>query len=257
MKQIQKLKQAGFYLFPDQCNEKKLFWFERRLIENGYWARAPAAAAGVFPVCGCFKNQKGWLYQTQTNLGILSGLSENTVRKGMEYLQNEWVEIFRQTLRYKTKTDNWAYKYQIELPNSNKEDCFPFRRFILESGSWANISPTAHKLYPVMKSTARFTIEIYNEIEATDYDESDFQILFDQRQYDVCQMKKKGLAELAGISRYNMNDALESLRKNNLIEPIDEKSWRVFLRTKDNIIYSRRMLNIRIWQKYRKKIWNS
>jgi hypothetical protein len=238
------------YQFKEGCNHKQFFWWSKRLIKNKNWALLSKSSKAVFPVIACHCNKKGGAYPNERTIAILSGLNDKSAREGIRGL--EAFPNFKIS-HYLTKRGKRAKKYYLNLPAANvKGRSFPFYKFILESGQWKELKPTAKALYPVMRYFSFFDINIYSEIEDLGIDEGDYNETYPDRKYDFCEAEKKVMADLAGINRRSMNTALNDLERNMLIEPIGGNyGWKVFPKSKDDKIFKRSYLNEKIKASYK------
>jgi hypothetical protein len=160
------------YQFKEGCNHKQFFWWGKRLIKNKNWALLSKSSKAVFPVIACHCNKKGEAYPNERTIAILSGLNDKSAREGIRGL--EAFPDFKIS-HYLTKRGKRANKYYLKLPAANvKGRSFPFNKFILESGQWKEMKPTAKALYPVMRCFGFFNIDVYAEIEGLDLYESDY-----------------------------------------------------------------------------------
>jgi hypothetical protein len=233
------------YQFSENFNDKALFWFKKSLIKNLNWAMLPTAAKAIFPVIACHCNESGKAFPGQLRLAILSGLSVKQVIKGIRGLKGF------PDIKIKRSIPN---EYYLKLPKEHiRGETFPFFQLVLEYGLWRELLPAAKSLYPVMRCFSSFDMDIYLDIlEDGENDPTDFDEVFEARQFDMCNMQKIELAHYAGIHRNSINCALKSLETNCLIDWNDEwELWQVYLKSKDNSYWKREYLNKKILDSFR------
>ncbi len=240
------------YQFKEECHETQFFWWDKKLIENKNWALLPKSAKAIYPVIACHCNKKGEAFPGEQTIAILSGRTEKKVREGIRDLEGfsgfEWHN-------YLTKRGRRSKKFHVTFPPIEKGRSFPFFKFILESGFWRELKPSAQALYPVMRHFAYFDYEMYVDKECLDYDPELFDEIFKERDYDFCEAEKSIMAEYAGIARRSLPVALKNLEENFLIESTNEPlGWKVFLRSRGNRIFLREYLNTKIGKTYRHAI---
>jgi hypothetical protein len=234
------------YQFNDNFNNRALFWFKKSLIENMNWAMLPKASKAIFPVIACHANKDGKSFPGELTIGILSGLSKAQVRKGIRGL-NSFPDI---TVDVKKRPK----RFNVKLPQEAiKGKTFPFYQVVLEYGLWRELKPTAKALYPVMRSFSKFDLETYLDIEGDEEKcYADFDEVYKDRKYDLCDENRNLLAKFAGIHRNSVNDALNDLERNYLIEWNAEwKLWKVYRKSKNERYWKRGYLNEKILNSFR------
>ena len=226
------------------------------MFDDLTWAGFPLASKAVLPVLAARVSRKGknrgWTWPSEVTIAIETGITPKTVREGTKALERLW-DGFK-IARYMTKRGRSAKKYHLNLPSANvKGKSFPFHGYIIESGQWQNLIPTAKALYPVMRYFGYFE---YWEYMADDQ-EPDFE--FGKREYDFCVAEDNYLAEFSGIHLKSIKPALKSLEENWLIESADILTddececgwgWKVFLKSKDGWCYNQDALNEKAFNLY-------
>ena len=145
------------YQFKEVINQINFFWWDKKLIKNKNWAELSKASKAVFPVIACHCNKKGIAFPSEETISALCGRTEKTVREGVKGLLGfpnfKWNH-------YITSRGHHSKEFHLRIPNpGEKGRCFPFYKWIIESGIWQNLKPTAQALYPVMRNFAFFDIE--------------------------------------------------------------------------------------------------
>ena len=118
----------------------------------------------------------------------------------------------------------------MKMPVIRLDDTFPFRRCIIYTGNWSQLTPTATALYPVMRYFGFFDFDTYVEEENIDAELYEFKEIYQGRDFDFCEADPDIMAEFAGISRRSMKPALDILEAKFLIEKISSGNWKVFLK---------------------------
>jgi hypothetical protein len=213
------------YHYVDQINHQVFFWFRRDLIENMNWARLSTASKAVFPVICSFTNKNGVAFPSEETITSLCMRSEKDVRKGILGLSG--FPGFRWEY-YVTKRGRRAKRFRVNLPReSGNGQAFPFHRALLESGNWRELTPAGKACYPVLRHFAYFDHDAYR----TENDlEDSFDEIYGRREYEFADPERLMIARYAGIHRSSVGAALESLESCNLVEPIMEFGFRVYLR---------------------------
>jgi hypothetical protein len=241
------------YKFKAELNEVNFFWWTKRMFEDLTWAGLPLASKAVLPVLAAGVSRKGktkgWTWPSEMTIAIEAGISPKTVREGTKALETLW-DGFK-IARYITNRGRSAKKYHLSLPSANvKGKSFPFHGYIIESGQWQHLIPTAKALYPVMRHFGYFDYFEY------DPDDGGADFEFGKREYDFCIAEEDYLAEFSGIHLKSIEPALRSLEKNWLIEPADIMTddgcggWKVFLKSKDGWYHNRDALNKKAFDLY-------
>jgi hypothetical protein len=236
------------YQFKEDLNLNQFFWWDKKLIENMNWAVLPKSSKAIFPVIACHANSKGEAFPGEQTIAILAGVSDKIVRKGIRGL--ETFPNFRCDY-YVSRRGKRAKKFFLNIPSNNSgHNAFPFYKFILESGIWRKIKPSAKSLYPVLRYFGFFDINLYADLENLEICEADFEEVFPDRKYDFCEADPGILAQFAGIHRNSINAALDDLANNFLIESYGYLEWKVFLRSKDLTFWKRDYLNKKVLDSY-------
>ena len=230
------------YQFKNKINETNFFWWDKELIRSKVWGGLPSASKAVFPVIVCHCNKNGIAFPSEGTISALCGRTEKTVRKGingLDVLPNLHWE------RYVTKTGHYSRKFYYTRPNSRERgSCFPFYKWIIESGIWQELKPTAQALYPVMRYFSFFDRDLFFEIDEILIEDDEGDECYKNREYDYCDAEKDILADYAGINGYSLSSALDSLEENCLIESIEnDDMWRVYIKSKDMTFFKRDYLN--------------
>ncbi len=239
------------YRYTEEINWKAHFWFDKKLVTSKIWARLPKASKSVFPVVGCYRNDRGLAFPSERTIAILCGRTDKTVRTGIRGLDGLYnLKI----LPYITSRGRRSKKFYLAAPPRKPGRAFPFYRCVLEKGLWQALTPTAQALYPVMRTFGFFDQDMYRSFDDPDFKEEDFDRVYRERDFDYCEADPLQLVLHAGISRQSLEAALRSLEKNNLVQVADRDPsghpwlWRVYFKTKS--WYPRDLLNDRIAKRY-------
>ena len=249
-------RKPPLYEFSEIFDTEAFFWFHKSLIKEGHWAKLPPSAKSVFPVIASYCNKNGKAWPSDITIGILCGRSTCLVNKGTISLKSHWSDRFEMK-----KTKKGKKQYFLNL-NKNNDEAFLFYRYVIESGAWCQLKPTAQALYFVTRCFAYYDFETYDRLEnqrgcqedlELDLDQGGLEQVYSNRKYDVMaysKYTKKQLAEFAGINENSMNEALQELEKNWLIERVDG-GWLIHLKTKDLEYHPREYLNESVKKSYK------
>ena len=238
------------YQFKDKIDDVGFFRFDKKWVKNKHWALLPMASKAVLPVIGCHCDANGHAFPGERRTAILSGLSDKTVRKGIQGLKSLPGFRFESYVSSRLKKSK---KFFLELPPPlGKGRFFPFHKFILESGLWRELSTVAKAVYPVLRTFGWFDYDEYCDSKE-DNDYPDVKIVFENREYDFFDGDLTYIADYAGIHRNSLKAALSNLKAEQLIEEYTdiEGGFKLFLRSKNRIFYKRRFLNDKILNSYR------
>jgi hypothetical protein len=182
-------------------------------------------------------NEKGEAFPSEQTIAILSGLTDKVVREGIRGLDGFPGFSFEQ---YVTRHGRRSNKFKLEmLRNSERGAGFPFFRYGLEAGCWREAKPAAKALYPVMRLFAFFDLETCAD---EDDELGEFHEVYANREFDLCEAEIPIMATFAGITRQSVYSALADLQRCCLVEQIDGRIWKVFLRSNGEI-FKRDYLN--------------
>ena len=230
--------------FKDEINQINFFWWDKKLIEGMNWAELPPASKSVFPVIVCHCNKKGIAFPSEGTISALCGRTEKIVRSGINGLDD--FPNFKGNY-YITSRGQRSRKFYYTIPNSRERGrCFPFHKWIIESGLWQKLKPTAQALYPVMRNFANFDTETCFEVDNIVIEDDNFDEYFKTREADYCDAEKNVLADYADIALSSLSSALDNLEENYLIESTEDNDiWKVYLKSKDMFYIERDLLNNR------------
>lgn len=242
------------YKFKEEFNRNIFFWWEKKLIENKNWALLPKPAKAIFPVIASHCDKQGRAFPGERTIAILSGRTDKMVREGIRQLQ-DFPPV--KVNHYITKKGRRAKRFHVKLPNQpDRGTAFPFHRMIIDGGNWSLLKPTARALYPVMRYFGYFDIDLHMEIDDPDgvAEYTDFEEVYKGRDCDYCEAERGLLAELAGISPRSMREALQDLKRHDLVAAIPPNEmgisgWKVFLYPPR--YYKRAYLNQKTLETYR------
>jgi hypothetical protein len=231
------------YQFTEPLNLRQHFWFDGMRIKNQNWAPLSPAAKTVFPVIAAHTDAAGHAFPSEQTIAILSGLTEKTARAGIHGL--EALPGFTAS-PYVTARGRRSKRFHVKAPPIEIGRSFPFFKCILDGGNWSQLTPTAHALYPVMRTFGHF--DFYDAPEDETADPSAFKEEYIRRTFDLCEAEPDILADAAGISRKSLGAAMQSLVECHLLEQTDE-GLRVYLIPPR--VFKPSWLNKRVAERYR------
>jgi hypothetical protein len=212
------------YQFKEIEESEQHFWFDKNFISNMNWGNLPKDSKSIYPVIASHRNVQGHSFPSEQTIGILSGVTEKTVRQGICGLRN-FPGFLIET--YTTRTGNRGKKFKVASPEHGK--AFPFYKTIITGGNWMMISTAARALYPVLRVFGYFDRDSIED-DSIIHTDADFQDCYKSRDFDFCKSEIQMLSFYAGISRRSFTKAIESLEINALLEKDDSgKGLKVFL----------------------------
>jgi hypothetical protein len=237
------------YQFKEEIDDVGFFRFDKRWIENKSWALLPMASKAILPVIGCHCDANGFAFPGERRIAILAGLSDKTLRKGIQGL--EGLPGFRSEPYVTSRLKN-SKRFFLDLPPLERGRFFSFHKFILESGLWRELSAVAKAVYPVIRCYSWFDLILYRGFEEEAfYDPDNPAATFEKREYEFFDGDLSYIREYSGIHRNSLKSALSDLHIKALIEPHEENdSWRVYLRSKERRRYPCDYLNTEILKSY-------
>jgi len=75
------------YQFKEELDRDVYFMFDKKLVENRNWSMLLSAARVIFPVIASYANGNGEAFPEEETIAILSGITQKTVRGGVENLE--------------------------------------------------------------------------------------------------------------------------------------------------------------------------
>jgi len=105
----------------------------------------------------------------------------------------------------------------------------------------------AHAAAVAMRYWGFFNLETHNELEGETNEPNDYEEIYRERRYDLCEAEPSSIMRSAGISRRSLIEALRDLQRHFLAESVHPKLWKVFLRPKR--MYSSQFLNGQVARK--------
>ena len=206
----------------------------------------PPASKAVLPVIAAHINGSGEAWPSEQTIGILAGLSGKQVRAGVKGLDGFPGYSWK---RYSTQRGRRSKKFKMDIPKPKRGEAFPFFRFVIESGAWSEAKPASKALYPVMRYFAYYDRD---DCGAEDCPEDDYIQEFAEREFEICAAEIPLMADLAGISRQSVYNAIKNLEVCRLVKSIaaDVPQWLVYLRAKDGLIINTGYLNQKVQRAY-------
>jgi len=242
------------FLYSEDLARNSFFWFEKHLIRNLNWAALPKASKAIYPVIRSHCNKVGDAWPGEETISTLCGRTEKIVRSGIRGLE-KFPGIRVES--YMTRRGRRSKRFSCKIPGYAKGELFPFHKDIILGAHWAELKPTAQALYPVMRCFGYNSVYEYqyNDIEDTgeegyvEYDENNGWLNFKDREYDFCEAEPRVLCEYAHISVRSYREAIEELKKVDLLKINEEGKFMVYLHPPT--MYKREWLNKKIIEKRR------
>ena len=218
------------------------------------WAMLPLSAKAVLPVIYSYANEKGQAWPSEITISALSGVSCNTVRKGINALLTlpgfsfdyQWTGRGRKSKKFKVPMVPVSNPFDADVP------VFFFYKAVLTGGNWRMLKAIGKAVYPVLRTFSAWDEEEEEE-EDSILDEAgyDYREAYKNRQWDYSEMAAADIARFAGIERARVYQALRDLEKNYLIEQVDGKI-KVYLKPPSR--WKRAFLNTQLMKSFGHKL---
>lgn len=196
-------------------DDSKIFcWFSHSWFTDYHWPQLSTAAKAVYPVIAVHANLKTrQCFISQEKIALLAGITEKTVRKGIEELEaKNWLRRVTKPSRIRKQ----ATTYLVTTPSHEKGEAFPFYKSIVTSGIWRGLTPTAKSLYPALREFSEFIHEIHEELDEGMSLKTD---IYRNREFDLVHPDQfKEAAVYAGIGNSSIKPAIENLAYWELLE---------------------------------------
>jgi Helix-turn-helix domain len=205
------------YTFKNEIDYTGYCFMSKKIVASELWSRLSKAGKTVLPVIVKYSNKQGEAFPSQETIGIISGVTEKTVREGIKNIA-KFTDMRIKT--YRTIKGNISYKYIIPVSMFEAKGKIRINNALFDSGCWRELSASGKALYIVLRALAEH--DDYDYKENGEYD--NFGEWFGQRKYDIVKFQSQNqLAQLAGISRASIPSAVNSLRETKLF--IDVKDF--------------------------------
>ncbi|MBN2829089.1 MAG: hypothetical protein JXR56_02080 [Candidatus Cloacimonetes bacterium] len=195
----------------------------------------PARALYIVLCCEDNYQSKKYIQVSQAILSKKSGLSIPTIINAVNELRGSVFlkakKINEGQRRFWTYKPGYYKKKEIE-----RDDCFFFFTYIVESGIWSQLSLRAKSLYLAMRIFSEFDFMLYCEVEGYEHNELNEEIknIPFQYKWELCKISLAELCTTAGISYSNIHIPVKELIKFGLIDHVDEYGYIVYQLPKEN-----------------------
>ena len=241
------------YRYKEELNSNNFFKFRKSFVRSKLWRQLPLSTKSIYPVIACHMNKKGKAFPSQETIGILSGCSLKTVREGTKGLfKMPCCNISSKV----NKRGQRGKLYRFEMPENN-EYFFSFYKAVIEYGQWRILrkdfkSHAAHAVYCTLMAFSFFEIDLYNELEGTEYYSDSinnfYENEFSYRHYDFVAPELSVVAEYSGIGESTAEKACQALLNVKLLKAVpeevniyDTQVWQIF--RIPTVFYARDYLN--------------
>lgn len=197
-------------------DEYRFFYLPKEMVKNGMWASLSKGLKAVLPVLHRYADKNGYCFPSQNTIAINSGVSLSVVKRCMRelnMLDGYSINIKKgKTHRYNT----------YQLPVYRGGNMIKVRADFIDD-CWGGMSPSSKAVYISLLANFAYFDNAY--LINTYFDDSGFEDKgtfvrehFPNRKWETIEdLSKNKLSELSGISRSTVNNALDGLRKANLI----------------------------------------
>ncbi|MGV7222669.1 MAG: helix-turn-helix domain-containing protein [Nitrospinales bacterium] len=243
------------YKFNGQLRDDLFIKIPKKYINEGAWARLSQAGKAIYPVIRKFSNEGGSCFPSQLTIAIMAGVTEKTVRQGLDSLNN-FPEFFKE--KYITQRGRYAYRYRFEPAPPKNSDSISIRHSFFNGGNWSQLLPSAKAIYFVLKRFSWWDLDLYAEWQDEVAEPNEYTDFYKVREFDFANPDLSIIAEFSGITKRTLVPGLISLSDHNFIEniePIDgERAFKVF--TSPEKTYKSEWLNAKAQKRYEANLEN-
>ncbi len=209
------------YIFRElsSADRQRYFWFPRDLVTSGLWADMPSSVRSVLPVLMRYAGQNRPALPSADTTATLAGINRATALDAYAYLwgnRSNHAHAFMSVARGVTRDGRRQYEFRFHPIVAGQG--FPFRDCVFTGGAWNGVGRSAHSLYPVIRTFAKF------DARYTDKSDGAVSANFPLRSYERWAVEDDVLMQYAGIAKSEtLQGAVDDLRRVGLVE-IDPES---------------------------------
>jgi len=197
-----------YRIFPDDVRKDLFIRIRRSYFEDMIWKNWPKATKAIAPVIMKHCNANGYSFPSQTRIAIYSGITEKSVRKGLNGLKNfQDFEITKEFSRRGWKKN----KYWIKPATKKKGEAVFISHAFFNDGNWALLSHSAKAIYPVLKYFCFWDIDLYQKYGGMAQTPSEIDAVYRYRRYDFLSAEQEAIAEYSGVCKKSIFSAFQSL----------------------------------------------
>lgn len=141
-----------------------VFWpFSRHIVTSGSWASLNSRSSKcVLPTIMRHCDKDGKAFPNEDTLAIKSGVDTKTVKRAIKELVKH--QLMSVEVTFDPRKMRRKNQYQIGRPGQGH--FFPFFPYLVDSGLWASLPPSAKNLYIVLRCGAHLSEDDYLAIHA-------------------------------------------------------------------------------------------
>jgi Helix-turn-helix domain len=216
-------------IFPRDVREELFIKIRRSYFEEMIWRDWPKATKATVPVIMKHSNASGYSFPSQTRIAIYSGLTEKSVRQGLNGLQD--FQDFR--IKREFNRRGWMKnKYWFRPASINEKGSVFISHAFFNGGNWSLLSQSAKAIYPVLKYFCYWDYELYEEYEEVGLALFYYNDVYKGREYDFLNADPEAIAKYSGVNKKSIFSAFQSLENHYFMEPIGvvdgRKTWKLF-----------------------------
>jgi len=221
----------SYEIFPDNVRIELFIKIRRTYIQDTTWRNWPKSTKAIVPVIMKHSNICGYSFPSQTRIAIYSGITEKSVREGLNGLQN--FQDFGITKEFSRR--GWMKnKYWFKPASRNEKGAIFISHAFFNGANWARLTSSAKAIYPVLKCYCFWELERYQEYVEIRGSPLDVNYIYKYRNYDFLSAEPEAIAEFSGICKKSIPSAFQSLTNNYFIEPIGmvdgRKTYKIYTR---------------------------
>jgi len=195
----------------------------------------PAKALYIVLCCEDNYQSKKYFQVSQEILSKKSGNSIPTIISAINELRGS---IFLKAKKINEgRRRFWIYKPgYFKNQVTERDDCFFFYTYIVESGIWSKLSLRAKTLYLSLRSNSEFDFMLYCDVEGFDYYKFNEEIkdVDSSQKWEICKKSLAEICSIAGMSYSNIQIPVHELEEAGLIDHVED-GYIVYQLPKENI----------------------
>jgi len=239
-----------YKVFPDDVRGELFIRIRGSYFKDMIWRNWPKATKAIVPVIMKHSDASGYSFPSQTRIAVYSGITEKSVRQGLNGLQNFSDFGIKKEITRRGWIKN---KYWFKPETRNEKGAVFISHAFFNGGNWAMLLPSAKAIYPVLKYFCYWNFDLYQEYEEMVEDPLYFDDVYKNRKYDFVNADPEAIAEFSGVCKKSISSAFQSLQEHHFMEPIGMidgcESWKLF--TIPPLIYKAPYLNEQARKRYK------
>jgi len=201
----------------------------RSYFQERIWKNWPKTTKAIVPVIMKHSDACGYSFPSQTRIAIYAGITEKSVRKGLNGLQNFQDFGIKKEITRRGRIMN---KYWFKPASRDEKGAVFISHAFFNGANWARLTPSAKAIYPVLKCFCYWEFDLYQEYEEMAEPPSEFDEVYRNRKYDFSNAEPEAIAKFSGVCKGSISSAFQSLESHYFMEPIGmmggRETWKLF-----------------------------